>query len=187
MVLGKEEPKTARNTDFKKAIAIGLDECMTALEESFYDLPDPHVWAYPLEGRHNITTIVMHALGNLDEYGLRCQGGKGVVEHEERFDMWAHSPQELRPMQADLPGVAEMAEKLHGLREAVFAVLDTTCEDDLLKARPGVQWFAERGRTRADAYMRTIMHANCHIRQIWMLRGVMGLTDTDGWPVQHWA
>jgi hypothetical protein len=48
-------------------------------------------------------------------------------------------------------------------------------------------WYAQWDRVSADAYMRTITHTNCHVRQIWMLRGVMGLTDKHGWPVQHWA
>ena len=187
MVLGKEEPKAAKNTDLKKAIAIGLDEAMTALEEAFYDLTDEQVACCPLPDRHNITTLVMHVLENLDEYGLRCQSGESVVGHEERFDVWSHSPQELRQGQGDLPTVSEMAAKLHALREAIFGALDAATEDDLRKPRDVTDWYAQWGRVSADAYMRTIMHANCHVRQIWMLRGVMGLSDADGWPLQHWA
>ena len=29
-------------------------------------------------------------------------------------------------------------------------------------------------------------HTMAHVRQIWLMRGAMGLTDKDGWPVQHW-
>lgn len=39
----------------------------------------------------------------------------------------------------------------------------------------------------ANAYIRTIMHTMAHVRQIRMLRGVMGLTGEQGWPLQHWA
>ena len=45
-MIGKLEPKFAKNTDLKAAIAIGLDEALTALEESFYDLDDQHLWAF---------------------------------------------------------------------------------------------------------------------------------------------
>jgi len=40
----------------------------------------------------------------------------------------------------------------------------------------------------ADWYMRTICHTISHTRQIWALRGMMGLVDTErAWPRQHWA
>jgi hypothetical protein len=158
-----------------------------ALEEALTGLTDGQAWRFPLESRHNITTIVMHCLGNLSHYGLYLQTGESLLEHEERFDMWSHSPEELRPMQTDLPSVSEMIDKLHELREAILAGLEAAAEGDLLGARTDSQWYRDWNRTSADAYMRTIMHTMAHVRQIWMLRGVMGLTDEQGWPLQHWA
>ena len=187
MAPGKEEPRHAEDTDLKHAIAIGLDEAMTALEEAFYDLTDEQVASFPLPDRHNITTMVMHCLKNLDEYGLHCQTGESVIAYEERFDMWSHPPQELHPLQKDLPTVREMVARLHALRDAIVEALDAATEEDLRRPRDVTDWYAQWGRVSADAYMRTIMHTMAHVRQIWMLRGVMGLTDRDGWPVQHWA
>jgi len=121
VVLGKEEPQCAADTDLKRAIAIGLDEAMTALEEAFYDLPD------------------------------------------ER-------------------------ERLAAVRAAVMETLEQATPDDLARPDPGSWWFEENPtRVRADAYLRATFHTMAHVRQIWMLRGVMGLTDKEGWPVQHWA
>lgn len=102
MTLGKEEPMQAKGTDLKRAIAIGLDECTTALEEAFYDLTDEQFWAFPLDSRHNIVTLAMHALENLDEYGLRCQGGQSAVGPEQRFDVWSHSPAELHALEGEV-------------------------------------------------------------------------------------
>ncbi len=36
-------------------------------------------------------------------------------------------------------------------------------------------------------YMWTIFHTMAHSRQIWLLRGALGLTDGRSWPQQHWA
>lgn len=186
-MMGRHEPKQARNTDLRGAIVVGLDECMTALEEAFHDLSDEQIWGIPLPDRHNITTIVMHCLGNLNEYALRVQSGESVIDHEERFDMWSHPPEELHALQRHLPPVREMVGQLHALREAIFRALEAASEDELRGPRDVTDWYARFDRISADAYMRTIMHTMAHVRQIWMLRGVMGLTDKNGWPEQHWA
>jgi len=186
-MIGQEKPNAARNTDLKGAIRIGLDECTTALEEALTGLTDEQAWGFPLPGRHNITTVVMHCLENLSNHGLYLQTGESLLEREERFDMWSHSPEQLRPMQYDLPSVSDMIEKLRELREATIIGLEAAGEEDLLGPRTDSQWYADWERTSADAYMRTIMHTMAHVRQIWMLRGVMGLTDEEGWPLQHWA
>ena len=39
----------------------------------------------------------------------------------------------------------------------------------------------------ADFYLRTVLHANSHVRQIWLLRGLLGLGDPKSWPQQHWS
>ena len=71
--------------------------------------------------------------------------------------------------------------------KAVLAGLEAATEEDLLGARTDSQWYRDWSRTSADAYIRATMHTMAHVRQIWMLRGAMGLTDEQGWPLQHWA
>ena len=88
MVIGKLNPGQAKQTDFKQAIAIGLDEALTALEESFFDLTDEQASAFPLPGRNNIVGIVMHLQQNLDCYACRFQSGVWTLEHDDRFDLW---------------------------------------------------------------------------------------------------
>jgi hypothetical protein len=182
------EPKLARGTTLSAAIRIGLDEATTALEESLLSLTEEHVWGrYALPGRHKIGTIVMHSLANLNDYGIRLQGGHAVVDAEECHDMWTHTPHELAPLQRETPTVAEMVALVQRTCEALFDVLAATTEEQLLLPRSDAPWFERFGRTAADAYMRTIMHTMAHVRQVWFLRGALGLTDRDGWPEQHWA
>ena len=188
MVIGRLQPGQAKNTDLKGAIAIGLDEALTALEESFFDLTDEQVSKRAFPGRHNITTIVMHLLENLDTYACKFQAGRLTLEHEERFDVWQFSPDDLQDAQDGLPSVATMLARLRSLRAASTAALESATEDDLRGPRCAEdRWTDQQGRTSADAYMRTIWHTMAHVRQIWLMRGAMGLTDQDGWPEQHWA
>ena len=188
MVIGKLDPGQARHTTLKKAVEIGLDEAFTALEESFHDLSDEQVWSFPLPGRHNICTIVMHLQANLDEYTCRTQTGRHRLEHEERFDVWQFGPEELRAKMHDLPTVEQMLRRHRTLREAAMAGLAAASEEDLLGPRvTDTYWWQQQKRTSADAYMRTVFHTMAHVRQIWLMRGAMGLTDKDGWPEQHWA
>jgi hypothetical protein len=188
MVLGKEEPRHAERSGLKQALAVGLDEAMTALEEAFYDLTEEQFWAFPLERRHNIVTLVEHCLQCLDLYGCEVHGRPLTFEPEERFDIWHFSPEQLRPQMTELPTVAAERERLAAVRAAVMETLEQATPEDLARPNPDSWWFEEYPRrVRADAYLRATFHTMAHVRQIWMLRGAMGLTDQDGWPVQHWA
>jgi len=124
-----------------------------------------------------------NCLENLNNHWLCLQTGESPLEHEERFDMWSHSPEQLRPMQKNLPSGPDMIEKLRELREAIIVGLEGASEEALLGPRTKSRWYRDWNRTSADAYTRTIMHTMAHVRQIWMLRGVMGLTDEQGWPM----
>ena len=182
-MIGRHECKQAQNTGLKEAIYIGLDEAFTALEESVYDLTDVQAWAFPIPARNNIAWIVMTTLQNFDEYANGLQAGKLTFEHEPRWDLWGCAPEE-RPKPGDpFPTVVEMLALLNRIREAAMANLATATEEDLHGKRAAPAW----PRTAADGYMRTIHHALAHIRQIWLLRGALGLTDGSSWPRQHWA
>jgi hypothetical protein len=181
-MIGKHRPKYANKTGLREAIAIGLDEAFTALEESFYDLNDDQVSAFPVPGRNNIAWIVMHTLHNLDFYTNAVQTGRRVLPDERRWGLWIRA--ELPKPGNDFPSSREMMDKLEAVRSAAMKAIEGAEENDLRKK----QDFENRWeRTRADAYMRTIYHTMAHVRQIWFLRGVLGTTDEKPWPRQHWA
>jgi hypothetical protein len=129
-------------------------------------------------GRNNIAWIVMHCLENLDEY---ASGGR-VYEYAWCWDLWQCKPEE-RPQPGDpFPRQAEMLARLHAIREAVVATLARLDEAALTEK---VSDHPQKS-SRADFYMRTIYHTMAHTRQIWLLRGALGLADGN-WPHQHWA
>jgi hypothetical protein len=176
MVIGRNDPKLAKNTGLKEAIEIGLDDAFTALEEAVYDLSDEQVAAFPVPGRNNIAWIVMHVLINADEYAVYTQTyvdddhpGKQAIRHE-------------RPKPGDpFPSTRELLERIAAVRDAAMEIIASAEESDL--RRPIREWW----KAASDAYMRTIFHALAHLRQIWLLRGALGLTDGKSWPQQHWA
>jgi len=187
-MIGKLDPHQAKGTGtLKDAIRIGLDEAFTALEESFHGLTDEQAWAFPIPGRHNITTLIMHSLENLDVYACQFQTGNLTVEHEERFDIWRIADGEIPAAGDDLPTCAEMLHRLEAIREAATAALDKAGQEDLTGPRQAASWWTDAGKNSADAYMRTIGHTMAHVRQIWLLRGVLGRQEGDTWPEQHWA
>ncbi len=188
MVVGKFEPKASKVSGLKASLAIGLDEALTALEECIHDLTDEQVWTRPCPDRHSIGTIVMHVQHNMDAHACQLQTGQLALQHEERFDIWGQPEPDLPERQKDLPSVSQMLERLRRLRQAAMAGLEAATEEDLLGVRAAGEtyWWKEHRRTSADAYARVIWHTMGHVRQIWLLRGVIGLTDKDGWPQQHY-
>ncbi len=188
MVVGRFRPKAAKVRSLKDSLAVGLDEALTALEESFHDLTDEQVRARPCAERHAITTMVMHVHQNADVHTCQLQTGKLVLEHDERFDIWRRPEADRPDRQEGLPTVAEMLERHRALAAAAKAGLEAATDADLLGPRmaAGTDWVDEHGRNSADAYARVIWHTMAHVRQIWLIRGIMGLTDKDGWPEQHY-
>ncbi len=181
-------PRQAQGTTLRGAIAIGLDESLTALEESFAGLADEEFWSEPVEGRHNIVTLVEHCIQCLDLFACEVQGAPLTFEPDVRFDIGPSAKTRSSPNMPDLPTVARETERVRELRRAVTAQLDRTPQDALLRATPECWWFEEQPeKVRADAYMRCIWHTMAHVRQIWSLRGALGRVDVSAWPRQHWA
>ena len=187
MAIGEFDPKQAKGSNLQGAIAIGLDEALTALEESFQDLTDEQVASFAFPERHNIATLVMHMIENLDTYACKFQCGQMTLEHDDRFNVWAIKDGN-RPFPAeDLPCVGEMVDRIHLLRAIAEKALAEATDEDLQGARFAEDWWTGPGKNSADAYLRTIYHTMAHVRQIWLMRGAIGLADQGAWPQQHWA
>ena len=182
-MIGKPKCKQAHNTGLKEAMAIGLDEVLTALEESLHDLNDEQSRAFPIAGRNNIAWIVMHCLQNLDTYATTFQTGEGTFPHETRWQGGRRGDERPKPGDS-YPSQKEMMRLLNGVRDAAMKGIEAATDDDLRGKRRAHDWWQH---TSADAYMRTIAHTMAHSRQIWLLRGALGLTDGKSWPQQHWA
>jgi len=183
MAIGKHDCKVAGDTDLKQALAIGLDEALIALEESFHDLTDEQARSFPIPDRNNVAWIVMHCLDNLDDCAVGAQTGERIFPHEWRWDLWEAGPEE-RPKPGDpFPPVQEMLTRLQKIREAAMAALDRAEEKDLVAHTMS----HPQKPARSDFYMRTVFHTVAHVRQVWLLRGALGLVDGQSWPRQHWA
>jgi hypothetical protein len=187
MAIGRHEPNSAQDTDFPKAIRICFDEAFTALEESFCDLEDAHVSAFPIRHRNNIAWIIMHSLQSLDEYGNQVLGDlkvtgkfRPVLEHTYRYGLWQCKAEDKPTSSDTFPTVAELLTRLWAVRDQVTEVVSEITEEQLRESVG--DW-----RRSGDAAMRSIWHTMAHIRQIWLLRGALGIHDGEWWPRQHWA
>ena len=184
-MIGRHECGEATTSDLKEALAIGLDEALTALEESIRDLTDEQFRSFPIPARNNIAWIVMHCLQNLDTYANSFQTKESSFTHDRRWDLWDCRPDE-RPRPEDaFPSQQEALDLLRRTGATARLGLNSASRDDLLGRRHAHEWWGRK--TSADAYLRTISHTQAHVRQIWLLRGALGLTDGKNWPQQHWA
>jgi hypothetical protein len=183
-----ESPKIAMGTELKSAIRIGLDESLMSLEESLGGLSDDQFWAYPLPDRQNIATLADHCLQIVDLFGCEIQGAPLTFVPDEQLAAAHRRPAEVRPPTSVLPTVEQVRQRSTRLRASLNGVLEPLNETVLRSTRLECWWFRENpGRTRADASMRAIWHTTSHVRQIWLLRGLMGLTDKAAWPHQWWG
>jgi len=163
---------------------VSINEAMTALAESFHDLDDEQLSAYAIPGHHNIASLVMHVLSNLDVYAVGAQGMPRVTPHDLRWDFYDHPEHSPTPGEP-CPTRAELTGAFSAVRKAATETMQQADERDLLRLRaPGNR---EESGNSADRYVRTIFHTMAHVRQIWPLRGALGLVDGTTWPQQHWA
>jgi len=182
------EERMARGMDLIKAMRYGLDECLIALGESYPDLADEDFWRYPVSGRHNVVTLVMHCLQQHDDFNGNLQvelDERGpyrdwhFLPHGERFELWG-VPQERLPRKGDVfPTVTQVCDWHEAIHQRLMANIDRIPEEVFLTKSVG-PW-----PCLCDLFFRATYHTNAHVRQIWLLRGTMGLTDP--WPRQHYA
>ena len=123
----------------------------------------------------------MGAAGQVDLRG-GIAGGERCMAYERRWDLWKCAPED-RPQPGDpFPTREAMMALLHQVRKAAQTTLDNLSEE-ALTARTVTHSIK---KSRADFYMRAIYHAMSHLRQIWLLRGALGLAEGP-WPEQHWS
>jgi hypothetical protein len=183
-----KQPQEIKQADLKRLLSIGIAEAFSALDESFSGLSDEQFWAYPLENRYNIVTLVEHCLQCLDLYCCEVQGQPLTFEPDVRFDVFHHSPSDLRRVKGDLPTVEAEKVRLTAVRNAAMNILQETSPEKLLQPNQSSWWFQENmGKVRSDAFGRAIFHTMTHVREIWFMRGRLGVSGQQGWPQQHWA
>jgi len=184
---GKQNLAQPVDTDLPKALATLINEAMTSLQESFHDLTDEQAWSRPFADKPSIGTIVMHLSETLDTYACKFQSGQTALEHQARFNLWNQPEGHWPEDEEDLPTVEQLLKRHAVLWSAIGIAIRAATTEDLLGKRHCDNWWTERKRTASDALMRAVGHAMAHVRQIWLIRGAMGLTSSKAWPRQHLA
>jgi hypothetical protein len=179
--------RQASDMDLKTSMLMGIDECHIAFKEAYSDLADDQFHSYSIEGRHNIATIVVHCLQQHDEFNGNLQERRGIpakfgwqsIEHEERFLLWGVPVDKLPKPGDDFPEVARVLAAHNELHSHIVENMTALSEDDFVSTSVG-QW-----PRLCDMFFRGTYHVNAHIRQIWLLRGAMGVLAR--FPEQHYA
>ena len=181
------ESRMARNMDLKKSMLMGIDESLIALKESYCDLNDEEFRRFPLASHNNIVTIVMHCLQQHDDFNGNLQHKRGIkakhewhfLKHEERFGLWG-LPEEKLPKPGDeFPSVAEVIRHHDAIHTNIIKNISELSEEDFTSSGVG-PW-----PRLCDMFFRAVYHANSHIRQIWLLKGILKIDGS--WPTQHYA
>ncbi len=155
MAIGRHEPRVASDTTFKQAFAIGLDEALTAVEESIHGLTDEQVATFPVPGENNIAWIVMHTLDNLDDYAVGVATGQRLHPPEWRWDLWQGRPDE-RPKPGDiLPTTQAMLARLREIRVPTLVIIGEA------ELREGCCGFASRDHRKLRHYAGTSTSTTC--------------------------
>jgi hypothetical protein len=173
--------------DIKKSMLMGLDECHISLKEAYADLDDDVFQCFAVEGHNNIATIVTHLLQQHDDFNAVLQRKRGMkvrhewrfMQHEERFELWGLPKAKLPKPGQSFPTVAETLANHQLIHKALIDNITAIPQEEFISAGVG-QW-----PRLCDMFFRATYHANAHVRQIWFLRGIMGIDK--GWPVQHYA
>lgn len=182
------EHRLASNMDLKKSMMMGLDEAHVALKEAYSDLSNEQFWAFPFEGRSNAATYVMHVLQQLDDFNGNLQLKRGIpgpvrdwhfMEWEERFHISRLTEDQMPKPDDKFPPVAEVLAIHDQLHHIVLGNMEALNEDEFVCSGVG-------RRTRlCDIFFRHIYHTQAHVRQIWFMRGLMGVTRK--FPEQNFA
>lgn len=168
------------------AARMSVHEVHLALRASYCDLTDRQFWSRPAADRHNPATIVWHCLQQGDHFNSHLQQlrelpaphGWQFLEHEERFQLWGLPPEKRPQPNQDFPTVAATLTEHDALVVAMLANLDAVPE--ALESTPVEQW-----PKMADMFFRHVWHLQAHTRQLYLLRGLLGLSEP--FPVQTHA
>jgi len=123
----------------------------------------------------------MHALGNLAWFGLACVGG--AMEPELEDERWGYGSPRPRSAEA-FPSADHLRDLVGRVRAATLDNMAGVTDAQVSgpPSRPN-----QSKATQADCCIRAIWHMAAHVRQIWALRGALGLVDQTRWPRQHWS
>jgi hypothetical protein len=154
-----------------------LAECRNEMANTLTDLDETHL-AHSVDGHNCIGWIVAHCMRNFDHFLFAQHTGDWrMKDRYPDLGTWASEPpSDINPT----PDLTDLAKKADEQLGTAIAVLGDLTEEQLSDAAP--HWNHELFESTASNCVRVINHTNAHLRQIMLVRGVLGLVDP--WPVQ---
>lgn len=162
----------------KEILLCQLGECRNEFANALDGLTPEQLAAQPIPGKNSVGWIVAHCMRNFDFFLIELQTG------HSRLDTAAP---EIKRWQSDPPGednpppdLANLARQADEQFSAAVELVERLDEDAF--SRPAPAWRHELYETTAGNCVRVINHSNAHMRQIWLLRGLMEADKP--WPTQ---
>ena len=163
----------------KEILVFQLRECRNEIANALDGLTVEQFAEQAIPGRNPIGWIVCHCMNNFDLFLHRGHTGTFILR-DVGFDAFADygskPPRDDNPA-PDFTDLTRAADEVFRACIEVIAGLP----DDAFGEKPPY-WHHETFESTAGTCVRVINHSNAHLRQIWLLRGVMGAPDP--WPVQ---
>lgn len=181
--------ETARASSLATVLECMLDEVRLALRECMSGLTHDQLWSHPIPGRHSIGVITEHLLYALDSYCGELQTGKMAYEHEPAFSVYGMTIEEIENGITNRFTAGEFFERIDRVCDSAVAGVHGISDSEMLGPRHAFELSEVVDRSGLEFCLGGIFHAHGHIRQIWLLRGAMGLT-TEGehqWPTWQYG
>jgi len=164
----------------KEILIFQLREARNEFLNALDDLTQEQLVARPIPERNNIGWIVCHCLHNFDFFLQQRQTNKSLMTKDGKYGKLAvygwKPPAEDNPP-PDFTGLSSALDEVFGACIDIIAGLEEEALDNLPP-----YWHHKNFESTAGNCVRVINHSNTHLRQIWLLRGVLG--DKDHWPGQ---
>lgn len=159
----------------KEILLFQIRECRNELLNAIAGLSQEQLAARPMEGRRPTGWIVCHCLWSADFFlhnnlaGAHLLGAGSAWPALAAYGKQYITPDEPAPDFSLLPEmIREVLNKCAGLVEELG-------EPALDRPGPHWHWPNNRFESVSGNCLRIVNHVNSHARQIWMLRGLMGV------------
>ncbi len=163
----------------KEILVFQLRECRNEIANALDGLTAEQFAEQALPGRNHVGWIVCHCMNNFDFFLHQRQTGESMLGGARYEPFAAHGrtpPGDDNPA----PDFTDLTRAADEVFRACIEVIAGLLDDAFGEKPP--YWHHETFESTAGTCVRVINHSNAHLRQIWLLRGVMDAPDP--WPVQ---
>ncbi len=163
----------------KEILLFQLREIRNELADALTGLDQAALTAQPAAGHNTIGWLVCHCLANWDYFLHQPQTDRSLLAGGRHGALAAYT--RLEPArQAEAPDFRDLAAAADEVLGTCVDLIERLDEEAL--DRPAPFWRRQHYESVAGNCVRVVNHGNAHLREIWLLRGLLDLVEP--WPSQ---